>query len=125
MNLEKAYAKARKAVESTYRGTLTMWEYRDVTDEVTRMTTQKECAVLTKVPCKLSFETITNAKQGEAAASVAQIVKLFVSPDVPVKPGCKIAVTQDNVTTDYTYSGVPAIYPTHKEIILELFERWA
>lgn len=50
---------------------------------------------------------------------------MFVSPDVTIKPGSMLTVAQNGVTTEYTSSGVPAVYPTHQEIILELSDKWA
>lgn len=47
--------------------------------------------------------------------------KLFISPDVAIKAGSKIIVTQHGRTTEYSNSGVPAVYPTHQEIMLTLF----
>ena len=51
-------------------------------------------------------------------------MKLFISPDVLIKAGSKIIVTQHGRTTEYSNSGVPAVYPTHQEIMLTLFEGW-
>ena len=53
------------------------------------------------------------------------VIKLFISSDIVIKSGSKLTVTQTGVTTAYTGSGVPAVYPTHQETILELFESWA
>lgn len=115
----------RKAVESLYNGICTVYEYQKVTDEITKLTGYKEVSVLEGQPCRLSFEKITTAIQSESSAAVVQGTKLFLSPDIIVKPGSKITVTQAGVTTDYTCSGIPAVYPYHQEIMLELFERWA
>ena len=120
-----AQAAARKAVEATYFGTLTVTEMIKVKDEKSKLTKTEPVVVLENQPCKLSFETLKAAVQTDSAANIAQITKLFVSPDVSIRAGSKITVTQDNVTADYTYSGVPAVYPTHQEIILTLFERYA
>lgn len=81
--------------------------------------------VLVDQPCRLSFETLKTAQQTESAAAITQIIKLFLAPEIRVNPGSKVTVEQDGVTADYKCSGVPAVYPTHQEIILELFERWA
>ena len=78
--------------------------------------------VLENQPCHLSFESITAAIQTETAATISQAVKVFVSPDVTIKAGSKLKITQNGVTTEYTSSGVPAVYPTHQEIMLELSE---
>lgn len=120
-----AYAAAKKAQESLYFGTMTVTEHHKSRDERTRLTTERDVVVLEGQPCKLSFETQKSVQQTESAAEAAQSIKLFVSPEITIKPGSKITVTQDGVTADYTYSSVPAVYPTHQEIILELFRRWA
>ncbi len=115
---------ARKAIESTYEGLLTVTEHQKVTDENTKLTDYQDAVVIEGQPCHLSFETLGSAVQSGSAAAVTQTTKLFLSPDVSVKAGSKITVTQAGATTDYTCSGIPAAYETHQEIILELFERW-
>lgn len=115
----------RKVIESTYHGTLTVTEMQKVKDERSKLTMSAPIVVLENQPCKLSFETLKSATQSASAASIMQVTKLFVSPDISIKPGSKITVSQDDVTTDYTSSGVPAVYPTHQEIILELFKEFA
>jgi hypothetical protein len=42
-----------------------------------------------------------------------------------VKPGSKLTITQNDMTTEYQSSGKPAFYSTHQEIVLELFKGWA
>jgi len=116
---------ARRAIESTYEGVATVTEHRKVKDEVTKLISYTDVIVLENQPCKLSFETIKATVQSDSAANISQIVKLFISPEILIKAGAKITVTQTGVTTDYTYSSVPALYSTHQEIILDLFERWA
>ncbi|MCM1561743.1 MAG: hypothetical protein NC123_19745 [Butyrivibrio sp.] len=116
---------ARKAIESTYEGVLMVTEHQKVTDEKTRLTDYQDVVVLVDQPCHLSFETLKSAVQTDSAAAVIQTIKLFVSPDITIRAGSKITVTQAGVTTDYICSGIPAVYETHQEIMLELFERWA
>lgn len=123
--VQAAQKAARKAIESTYVGVVTVSEYKKVKDPNTALTSYKEVVVLENQPCSLSFESITTAIQTEAAATISQAVKLFLSPDITIKPGSKLKVTQTGITTEYSSSGVPAVYPTHQEIILGLFERWA
>lgn len=123
--VEAARAAARKALESTYDGTATVTEHRKLRNEETKLTGYEDVTVLEGQPCRLSFSNIAAVIQGEPAAEVKQTARLFISPDVTIKPGSKITVTQAGITTDYTYSGIPAVYETHQEIILELFRRWA
>lgn len=123
--LEEALRAARRAQEALYTGLAVMTERRQVRDEKTRLSTEDDVEVLQDIPCRLSFETLKAVQQTDTAAGTAQAVKLFLSPDVTVRAGSKIIVTQDGVTREYTCSGIPAVYPTHQEILLELSERWA
>jgi len=123
--IRAAQGVARKAIEANYFGTLTVTEMKKEKDVKSKLTKTGPVVVLENQPCKLSFETLQATVQTDSAATATQITKLFVSPDVSIKAGSKITVTQNGVTTDYTHSGIPAVYPTHQEIVLELFERWA
>jgi len=122
--MSAAVKAARKAIESTYIGSLVVIEHQKVKDEETKLTGYQDVTVIEDQPCKLSFESLKTATQSDSAATVTQTTKLFVSPDIVIKAGSKIRVTQAGITTDYTCSGVPAVYLTHQEIILDLFEDW-
>ncbi len=123
--MDAACKAARKAMEDTYSGVLTVTERRKVRNEQTKLTGVEDVVVLLNQPCKLSFESVAPVQQSETAAAVSQTVKLFLAPDVMISPGSKLTVMQNGVTGDYTRSGVAAVYPTHQEIMLELFERWS
>lgn len=123
--LESARAAARKALEATYEGRATVVEHQKIRNERTKLTDYEDVVVLEDQPCKLSFSNITTASSNGSAVSTTQTVKLFLSPDVTIKPGSKIIVTQSGVTTEYTYSGVPGVYVTHQEIMLDLWKEWA
>lgn len=116
--------KVRKAVEELYTGTCRVTEHQKVKDK-SKLITYIDQVVLDNQPCRLIFKATDTAGQNETAVSVAQTVKLLISPGIVIRPGSKITVTQNEVTADYTYSGVPAVYLTHQEITLQLFERWA
>lgn len=115
----------RKAIESLYVGLCTVIEFRSVEDPITHVTTDKEVTVLDNLPCKISFERVTSTNQTSAAAVVTQSTKLFIAPEVTIKPGSKIVITQRGRTETYTGSGKPAYFSSHQEIQLELFEGWA
>ena len=114
----------RKAIETTYDGTCTVTEHQKVQKE-NKSTGFQDVIVLENQPCRLSFKTITNTSQTETAAMVGQTTKLFIAPEIKVKAGSKLTITQCGVTTEYKNSGEPAIYPTHQEIVLDLFKGWA
>lgn len=105
-----------------WTGKCKIYEYQDITDPITHQTTQQEVVVLEDEPCRLSYkqEQATNISSG--AAVVSQSIKLFIRPDLVVKPGSVIEITQNNVTEKYKGSGQPAIYRNHQEIILQLYE---
>lgn len=123
--LEAARKAARQAQEAMYEGLCVIVEYRTVRDETTKLSEEEEVVVAEKVPCRLSFEKLDAAFQTEAATAVSQGIKLFLSPEIKVSSGSKIIVTQNGMTGEYSASGVPAMYPTHQEIILGLFRGWA
>lgn len=116
--------KARKAIESLYKGTCSITEYQEYT-KTNKSVGHQEVVVLEDEPCRLSFSSSPNTTETETAAHMVQTIKLFLAPDVVVKAGSKVTVTQNDVTTEYKSSGVPALYETHQEIVLELFKGWA
>ena len=107
-----------------YCGTCDVIEHRKTTDPITKKTIYVDTVVLVAQPCRLSYKSISSTDEGDAA-SVSQEIKLFLSPDVTIKSGSKIEVTQHGETKAYSKSGEAALYETHQEITLRLFDRWA
>lgn len=107
-----------------YDGKCTITEHKKVKKD-NMSTGFEDVVVLEDEPCRLSFKTINSTNQTDTAASVVQSTKVFLAPEIQVKPGSKLTITQNGVTTEYKSSGKPAIYSTHQEIVLELFKGWA
>lgn len=120
---KNAVVKVRKAFEKGYIGTFTVTEHRKVT-KPNHTTGFSDVNVLTDQPCRLSFSSSPSVGSGDVP-EIKQTVELFFAPEITVKEGSKITVTQNGVTTEYKQSGTPAVYDTHKEILLELFRGWA
>ncbi len=116
---------ARSAIESTFFGECDVVEFCKVKDPTTKITSNKEVRVLEGIPCRLSFSEKKAAERSETVTGIAGGAKLFVAPDIDIKSGSKIVVRQDNMVREFCASGVPAVYPTHCEIELELFEKWS
>lgn len=117
----------RKALERLWKDRCTVYHRVKVTDPKTKLTDFDEKPLLQDQPCKLSFETL-NSTDGDHVATVAQSVKLFISPDVEIPAGCKIVVTRFNDlerTFTYSRSGEPGIFTNHQEIMLEPFKGYA
>lgn len=116
--------KGRKAIESLYDDVCTITEHRKVKKE-NKSTGFDDVIVLENQPCRLSYKTVNNANQNETATSIVQLTKVFIAPEIQVKPGSKLTITHKGVVKEYKNSGEPAIYDTHQEIVLELFKGWA
>ena len=122
----------RKFTEMLYDGRCDIYEYEKITRE-NGSTQLKETAVAEDVPCRLSYTTrlsYSGLKSSAGSESVlantpVQQIKLFLSPDIRIKAGSMIIVTQNGITQRYKNSGEPAVYRSHQEIVLEKLERWA
>lgn len=114
----------RAAVELTYTDKCTVTHYEKYTRS-NRTTAFREIVEYSSLPCRLSFSRIYPAEGTGTVTETRRSVKLFVSPDVVIAPGSKITVTRGSVSMDYKQSGAPAVYETHTEIPLELFDEKA
>lgn len=112
-------------MELLYEHTCTVVEYVKVKDPVSKITSMKEVSVLENQPCKLSFSTSKASEQSESVNKVSQVIKLFISPEVKIKEGAKIVISHNGKVSEYKNSGVPSVFFTHQEIVLELFKGWA
>ncbi len=119
------YTKARKAIESLYEGSCTVYIQDKRTNPETKETEFTEITTITDEPCRLSFATLVSTNIVDHAPKLGQAVKVFMSPGVSVPPGSKLVVTQNGITESYSLSGEPARYATHQEIPVELFKGWA
>ena len=109
-------------LKTLWIGKCTIYEYEDTIDPETFQTTQQLTPVIIDEPCRLSYryEQSTNISNG--AAVVSQSITLFIRPDLNIKPGSVIEITQHGRTQKFKGSGNPALYTNHQEIILNLYE---
>lgn len=113
----------REIYESTYCDQCNIIEkVKKKTDGVASFVDEE---VVSNQACKISFESIPSTTESNTASSMMQSTKLFLAPEIDVKPGSRIDVTHLGVTTAYKRTGKPAIYHTHQEIMLELWEERA
>lgn len=123
--INAARVKAKKALALLYEDACTIYANMPVLDEATGITEYQETALHENVPCRISFGSAAAAVTDEIAPELQQPITLFLAPGVDVPAGCKISVTREGNTVDYSRSGEPSVYKTHQEIKLELFERYA
>lgn len=116
--------KAREAIEKLYDHTCSVMVKQEYT-KPNHSTGFKEVEIITDQPCRISFSSISDTEENTGAAKVVQMVKLFIAPEIQIPPGSKIIVTHDDIESLFSKSGEPATYPTHQEIMLEVWEEWA
>lgn len=126
MAIDSNYTKVNdNPLAKLWTGKCTIYEYEDYTDPSTHQTIKKPIPVIVDEPCRLSYkhEQATNIQSG--AAVVSQSIKVFIRPDLTIKAGSVIEITQHGVTCKYKGSGQPAVYCNHQEIVLELYNNEA
>lgn len=111
-------AAERVAMESTYEGLCTVFEMQNVKDPVSGKTRQQPVMVLSAEPCALSQSSLLAATQTVTADQINYDAKLFISPDVIIKPGSRITVVQNGMIFEGEQAGQPFRYATHQEIKL-------
>lgn len=109
----------RAAIESTYEGLCTVSEMKDVKDPVSGKTRQQPVVVFADEPCGLSQSTLPSATQTVTSDRVEYDAKLFISPDVTIKPGSRITVQQNGMEFKGEQTGKAFRYATHQEIKLK------
>lgn len=114
-------SKFKGIAERLYTGKCDVYVYCSNIKGVVKM---QETLVFENIPCRLSYKNKNSSTEGGVASRTEQTIVLFVSPDIDIKSGSKIVVTQNGRTVEYESSGEPAVYQTHQEIMLELFKGW-
>lgn len=119
--LQMMWDAARGEIEKLYEDRCDIVVSDPEKDPETGITRTAERTLYTALPCRLSFLSSPAAEAGMAPLQ-SQSVKLFLAPEAEIPPGCRIDVTRMGKTTRYKGSGPPAMYPTHQEITLSLYE---
>ena len=114
-----------RSLERLYHDKCTIYNKVEVFDAETKQTSFGSEVTEVDIPCRVSFSSIAAVQQGEATPALAQAVKLFLGPNIAVKPGSRIVVTRGGSKTEYRASGQPARYASHQEIALELADDFA
>lgn len=123
--IRQAQKMHRKAIEETYDGTCNVYAKEPVRDPETGVTSMREVPTIEGQPCHLSFSGAGPAMKTGTVTNVPQSIKLFLAPEVIIEPGSRIEVTQQKHTECYSRSGKAAVYSSHQEILLELWNGFA
>lgn len=103
-------------------GKATIYEYQNVTDPETYQTKQQLVEVASDEKCRLSHSRESTVSVDGGAPYVTQTIVLFIRPDLTIKEGSVIEITQNGVTNKYKRASKPSIYTNHQEVALELYE---
>lgn len=120
--------KYRARLEEFYTDTCTVIEKQKIKTP-SKQTRFEDVTVLSDLKCRLSTSSISSASGGDVS-SLAKEIKLFVSPEIDIKPGSKVIVKrilEDGITIEETYncSGYAGAYQTHREYQLEIEDKKA
>lgn len=117
--LEKARKQARKAIESLYDCTCTITGGKEkVKDPITKETKLVPKIKYKDISCRISKQSLSKNTQTDTINQVVYELKLFIAPEVEIKQGDEIEVTNVlGVKTKYK-AGEGFPYYTHQEVIL-------
>lgn len=119
--IERARKQARKAIESLYDSTCNIRAYGKYKDSITKETKTGINPVpkYEKQPCRVSKQSLSKNTQTDTINQVSYELKLFIAPEVEIKQGDEIEVTNKvlNIITKYK-AGEGFPYNTHQEVIL-------
>ncbi len=116
--------KARKQLEKMYIGKCNIIAYEKIKKD-NGAKANAEIVKYNDVPCRLIFINVAPNTETETIGVVKQVIQLHLAPEIEIKPGMKIEVTQNGQTAAYKSSGEPAAMLTHQEIKLVLFKGWS
>lgn len=111
----------KRAVEHLYDGRMTVEEARKEKN-AKNITTLVWSAVIEDVSCRVSYKTVAPAGRSDTVDSIAQAITLFTVPNIDIKPGSRVTVTQRGRTMRFSCAGIPAVYESHQEIPLTRWE---
>lgn len=107
----------REAIESTYFGVMDIYEKKDI--EYKDRTRQENVKVFEKVKCALSKKNPTYTNMNEQYGNLDYTYEIFTNPEIKIKSGSIIYVSQEGMNFKLENIGEPHIYPTHQEIICQ------
>ncbi|NFD30418.1 hypothetical protein EXN57_02640 [Clostridium botulinum] len=118
--IEKARKQARKAIESLYDCTCNIYGYEKYKDPATKETKTgiNPIPKYEKQSCKVSKQSLSKNNQSDTTNNINYELKLFIAPELEIKQGDIIEVTNVlGVKTKYK-AGEGFPYYTHQEVIL-------
>lgn len=92
---------------------------QEVFDPESKTTSYEDSVLVENEPCKLSFETLSTSSEDAVKAKIVQKAKLFIKSEITIPPGSIVEVTRGARVFVFSSSGLPGIFSSHQEIVLE------
>lgn len=117
----------RKAIESRYESTCSVYVYGDVFDETTKQTKRERKLLIENQPCRLSYQTQAFASlvssQSDGVPSAYQSTKIFMAPELDIPENSEIEVNWQGRLLKFKRSSVPVIHTNHQEVMVEVLDQ--
>lgn len=113
------FKRHRRLIERVYDGLATVKRNEPKTTEwgETLANDFNLVTVYKDVPCNMSQGSLSKDNQTETANEISYSSRLFINPEIVIKQGDIIEVTQYNRVTTHK-AGEPFVYPSHQELDL-------
>ncbi len=115
------YSRHRRAIKKLYDSTCTISRYAEMetASGETRLSEDPEI-VYTDEPCRISQKALGSNKQTEVENEISYEIKLFIAPELEIRQGDTITVTNKLGRAQTYTAGEPfPPYPTHQEVSLQ------
>lgn len=105
--------------------TCSIYIYSKTINESTKRTEFGETLIYSNEPCKLSFNsnTLNNITEVDHVSEDYQDAKLFIDNELDIPMGSKVVVIRGERTFTYKVGEI-AVFTSHQELRLTLFDRW-
>lgn len=107
----------RRAIEKTYTDKCTVYEFVKTKDK--GITKTNKVLLFENMQCALSQKSMKPTNQGFIANTISYDAKLFLSPEVNIRPGSHIEVKRLSRLYNFISTGEAFVYETHQEIMLQ------
>lgn len=92
------------------------------------VTVNKRVIKYKNIPCRISFmvsySNIRAAENSDTVAEASQRVKIFLPNDINVESGSEFVVEHRGVKNEYVLSGIPRVYGSHTEVLVNYGEKY-
>ncbi len=112
--------KFKKDIMRLWNGVCSIYKFENTVDEY-GITKCVKCTAAENVPCRFSYKTYKRdraGEQGETVDALDKEVRLILGAEVEIEAGYRVEVTQNGVTRSFAAAGIPAVYGSHKEVMV-------